>query len=135
MQPGLIFTLKTGMFTSYPIMKTYDNPLEELRQWLEASADRCRSMRWFGALFRVNVAQDIAADVAKFEDKAGQLAYSAETLAREAINELHRAMSPGSPGGSDITPEEEAKIERFIQRAAERAHDASERLVAAGGAA
>jgi hypothetical protein len=108
-----------------------DNPLTELREWLAESANRCRTMRWLGALFRVNVAQDIVEDVAKYENAAGQLAYSAEALSLEAINELHRAVQPDSPGGSEITPEEEAEIVRLIRSAANKAHDVSERLVTA----
>ena len=105
--------------------------MTELREWLDASAARCRSMRWFGALFRVNVAQDIASDIATHEHEAGQLAYSAETLIQEAGKALSAARSDDSAGGDRITADEQAQIERLLSAAAHKAHDVSERLVIA----
>jgi len=83
-------------------------------------------MNWLGALFRVGVAQDIVADVAKQQEQIAADAYSAEQCVREALKMQEAAQSPDSLGGTAITPEEAAPITRLLNRAAEIAHEIAE---------
>jgi hypothetical protein len=78
------------------------SPLAELRQSLGEFAARCRAQRWFGALFRVGVAQEIVADVAKdYEFTARESAIAAaEDVAAEkeltaAVTNLEDALTGG----------------------------------------
>jgi hypothetical protein len=86
--------------STHPTGKT--SPLSELRASLSEFADRCKAQRWFGALFRVNVAQDIVADVANEHAAGGRDGYAAEQadiLARDEVAaarvELETALADG----------------------------------------
>jgi hypothetical protein len=88
-------------------------------------------MRWFGALFRVSVAQDIAADVAKAEASAAREAYSAqqedcqgECEMAAAQEHLERALT-GGLDKSDVSTVQDAiarlkRARAYVRRSAQR---------------
>lgn len=92
------------------------------------SATRCRSMRWFGALLRVEVAQDIVSDVAENERTARDLAHAAEVHAIEARKAIESAQAPDSEGGEMITTAEAKRVASLLRSSAEHAHEATEVL-------
>lgn len=102
-------------------MKT--NPVAELRASLSDFADRCRSQSWFGPLFRVRVAQDIAADISAHQRRIADAAYSAEQSDLEAVKVLERAAADGFTN-ADL-PEVERAI-RLIRNSANKDHAISE---------
>lgn len=103
-----------------------ENPLPEMREWLDESATRCESQRWFGALFRFNVAKDIMADVSAFLSDITQRIYGGEQAVREAVRLQREAQAPDSPGGINITPAEAKPISNLLTRAADTLHDVGE---------
>lgn len=90
----------------------------ELTGQLARFAERCRSMRWFGALFHVGVAQDIAADIATHEAKVNATFNEAKKYDLEALAELEAAQHPDSDGGRAITPKEIRRIKPLIVKSA-----------------
>lgn len=131
------------MKTTIPIVENtrkVQKPLAELRSFLRESASRCRAMRWFGASFRISVAEDIAADVAKNESAAAREAYSAEQedLAAEmeiaaARENLRSALGDGLLDDSDM-PALLAAIDQLnraraqVRRSARRDRNISDRF-------
>jgi DNA-binding phage protein len=73
-------------------MSTASTTLTELRTCLDIGATRCRAMRWFGALFHVSVAQDIAAEVAEAQTAMARDAEAARGDNEAAVALLERAM-------------------------------------------
>jgi len=104
------------------------SPLAELRSWLADTADRCRSQRWFGPLFRVNVATDILADAEKAQKQAAEDAYSAEQYDLEAVRVLNEAARDGFTN-ADIP--EVARAVRLIRQSAQKDRRVTERLASA----
>jgi hypothetical protein len=107
-----------------------DNPLTEMREWLAESIERCRSQRWFGPLFRFNVANDILADACAFVVGIGRKTYMAEQKAREVARLIEEAQRPDSPGGTSITPEEIKPGKAMLRNTAELLHDVAEAAAA-----
>lgn len=102
------------------------NPLTELRGFLATTAERFRSLRLFGPLVRVQVAEDIVEDVVAREARMAREAYAAEQNDLEALKAIAAAERPDSDGGRAITPKEAAKIIRLIRRSAEKSHTISD---------
>lgn len=78
------------------------NPLAELRTYLASFAARCRAARWLGALFHVGVVEKIAEDVAKTQQDAAQLNYSAEQEDREAAKLVRAALADGKVTAAEL---------------------------------
>lgn len=92
--------------------------VHELTVNLARFAERCRSARWFGALFHVGVAQDIAADIAKEQSVVRETVTSAANFDLEALAEIEAATAKDSDGGSAITPRELRRIKPLIVKSA-----------------
>lgn len=115
------------------------NPLTELREWLSESASRCRAMRWLGALFRVEVAQDIASDIAAHQRMAAESAHASEQYDLIARGEIAaaRAELEAVLRADASTPQlidaivRLKKAQRMVQLSADRDHDISEALACA----
>ncbi len=73
-----------------------DHPITELRGQLAALSLRCRTRRWFGALFHVGVSEDIAADIVREERRKADLAYAAEQADLEAVKDIQRFIANGN---------------------------------------
>lgn len=97
--------------------------LVELREFLSETATRCRAKGWFGALCRVEVAQEIAADVGRDQEKIAVEAYSAEQCDLEAARLIEEA---GRDGFSNADAPALAKALRLIRRSAQVDHDITE---------
>lgn len=90
----------------------------ELAGHLSRFADRCRAARWFGPLFHVGVAQDIAADVASDHSKIRETVTEAQNFDLEALAQIERATAKDSDGGCTITPKELRRIRPLIVKSA-----------------
>lgn len=105
-----------------------NHPVSELGERLGRFSSRCRSARWFGALFHVGVCQDITEDIKAHEESVRQDAFKAETYDNEAIRLMDEAMAPDSDGGAAITPKEAVRIKAMVHRSMTIDHDVTERL-------
>ncbi len=74
-----------------PTLPITQSPVRELRFYLAGFAVRCRSARWFGALFHVGVCENIVVDVAANEARAARIAQEAEQADRAAEDDLQKA--------------------------------------------
>lgn len=92
--------------------------VSELSSHLTRLADRCRTARWFGALFHVGVAQDIVADVASDQAKIRATVTEAQNCDLEALAQIERATAKDSDGGATITPRELRQIRPLIVKSA-----------------
>lgn len=100
-------------------------PLCELRDSLSGFSARCRAARWYGALFRVGVAQDIVADDTKALNRISRAAYSAEQDDLEAVKIIKAAARDGF---SDADLPALDKALRLIMSSAKKDHQISEQL-------
>jgi hypothetical protein len=97
--------------------------LTELRTFLATTAERCRAMRWFGPAFNIDVARDIAGDVAREQESISRQAHSAEQSDLEAVKLLEDAARDGLQA-ADMPAV--AKAIRLIRASAKKDHDISE---------
>lgn len=91
------------------------SPLRELRVYISNTAMRCRAGRWFGALFHVNVINDITRDVAEQQTTVARDAYTAEQYDLEALRILDEAARDGF-SNADLPAV--VRASRLIQRSA-----------------
>lgn len=96
--------------------------LRELRNHLTGFAASLRQRRAYGDLLKVEIGQDIAADVQAVTAKAGGHAYSAEQAALEATRLFRAAQLPDSPGGRHITRGEAAAAFRHLRNSHRHTH-------------
>jgi hypothetical protein len=94
-----------------------NTPIAELRQSLSDFATRCRAARWFGALFRVGVAQAIVEDVERQQVEIANKARGAEQADLQAAKILEEAARNGLQA-SDMAAV--AKAIRLIRLSAKR---------------
>jgi len=102
------------------------NPLTELRTFLSATASRFRTLRLFGPLVRVQVAEEIAEEVAAREARIAREAYAAEQHDLEALRLIAEVQRPDSDGGRAITPAEADRVCRMIRISAAKNHVVSD---------
>jgi len=100
--------------------------LKELRDYNASMQGCCRAMRWFGALFHVQVEADILADAIAFEKRHAQAAYSSEIENLEADRLIESILA-------DIALSEEElpklrKAQKYIRSSAARYRAISEAM-------
>lgn len=96
------------------------NPITELRLHLHGVSLRCRARRWLNALFHIEVARDIAADVERERQRIESLAYADEQADAEAYKTL-RAISADGYISKDEMPRFRQAL-RQIHRSGRIAH-------------
>lgn len=100
------------------------NFLTELSAHIAGFRDTLRHRRAYADVLHVEVAQDIAADIAAQQGRVGRLAYTAQQSDLEARQLLDRVLADGR-----ITPAEVPLLRtarRHVLRSAERNHQITE---------
>jgi hypothetical protein len=102
--------------------------VSELTSHLARFAERCRAARWWAPLFHVNVASDIAADVAADQEQIRATVTQAQDFDLEALAQIETATAKDSDGGSAITLRELRRIRPLIVKSATLDQHAAESL-------